>query len=59
MSTVTGVQGEERHEYWSALIPGAEPMHVQSPLNLDDNAERLRTADSICIWSATSLSEHP
>jgi len=46
-----------RHEYWSALIPGAEPMHVQSPLNLDDNAERLRTADSICIWSATSLSE--
>ena len=46
-----------RHEYWSALIPGAEPMHVQSPLNLDDNAERLRTADRICIWAATSLSE--
>jgi hypothetical protein len=46
-----------RHEYWSALIPDAEPTHVQSPFNLDDNAERLRTEDRIHIWAATSLSE--
>jgi hypothetical protein len=46
-----------RHEYWNALIPDAEPMHVQSPFNLDDNAERLRAANRIHIWAATSLTE--
>ena len=46
-----------RHDFWSGLIPGAEPTHVQSTYNLDDNAERLRTASHIYIWAATSLSE--
>jgi uncharacterized protein DUF1835 len=48
---------EVRHEYWTTLVPGADREHVHSPFNLDDNAERLRSAEHICIWAATSLSE--
>ena len=48
---------EVRHEYWSTLVPDADSEHIHSPFNLDDNAERLRSAEHTTIWAATSLSE--
>jgi hypothetical protein len=49
--------GRVRHEYWSSLIPGEEQQHVPSPFNLDYNAQRLRDAEHIYVWAATSLTE--
>ena len=49
--------GSVRHEYWSSLIPGEEQQHVPSPFNLDYNAQRLRDAEHIYVWAATSLTE--
>ena len=49
--------GSVRHEYWTSLIPGEEQQHVPSPFNLDYNAQRLRDAEHIYVWAATSLTE--
>jgi hypothetical protein len=49
--------GRARSEYWTSLAPDSEQQHVHSPFNLDDNADKLRDAERIYVWAATSLSE--
>ena len=46
-----------RLEYWNQLVPGLMRDHVASPMALLDNLERLRVAERITIWCATSVSE--
>lgn len=46
-----------RHDYWTSLIRGGENEHVPAPYNLVSNVERLRDAERIHVWTATSLSE--
>ena len=46
-----------RDEFWDGIIPGGIGMHTTSPLNLIDNIERLRDAEKVTCWAATSLSE--
>lgn len=46
-----------RNDYWTSLIPGGENEHVPAPYNLVSNVERLRDAERIHVWAATSLSE--
>jgi len=46
-----------RLEYWNRLVPGFMQEHRPSPMSLLDNLERLRGAEKITIWCATSVSE--
>jgi len=46
-----------RNEFWNGIVPGGIGMHVSSPLNLIDNIERLRDAEQVTCWAATSVSE--
>jgi len=46
-----------RDSFWNAWAPRGEEVHEHNPFNLIDNAERLRLAERVCIWAATSLSE--
>lgn len=46
-----------RLEYWTSLVPGGESGHVPAPYNLVSHVERLRDAERIHVWTATSLSE--
>ena len=46
-----------RDQFWNGIVPGGIDAHVQSPLNLVDNRARLRDAEHVTIWAATSVSE--
>jgi len=46
-----------RFNWWNALVPDTIGDHVHSPMNLVDNATRLKDAERIHIWAATGVTE--
>ena len=46
-----------RNAYWKSVVPDGDSGHTPSLCNLIDNVDRLRDAENICIWAATSLTE--
>ena len=46
-----------RERYWRNLVPDLALTHVSSPSNLVVNAQRLKEAELVTLWAATSLSE--
>jgi len=45
-----------RARFWRELVPDLANQHVPSPNSVLDNLHRLRSAERIRIWSATSVS---
>jgi hypothetical protein len=46
-----------RHGHWTRMLPILMQEHRPSPKNLLDHLERLRTAERVTIWCASSVSE--